>query len=383
MKLNLDVRQRFVSDMKISFPVLEDPYFDYYVELYDEHHKTKEKLALLISEIEKFNSQGEFLEAYYEVRNNILTALKNEAYNEFIEMDMSKFAIEKHSYPKTDVFNKINVGKRFVSIDLVKANFQALKYVNPELVLGTNTYEELISQFTNMEYMKSSKYIRQVILGNLNPKRTITVEKYLIEQVLNFLLYRGDLESNQIYMISADEIVYSINEDENIEAISNLMAVIKESLNIDVDIEVYELKQIGNIKSYFIKEFLNKDGFEIMCVPQDFRPQVLKYLKREEVNDFDKTFRNEGMIAVYKDNLNLVEYSCGDKVCIIDLIGLENTNLKIGDVGTYISKCTGQNKKDVHLIVFNKEIRTEGSLEARSQVIIEENNFKLFDKNIY
>lgn len=381
--LNLEVRKRFVSDMKLSFPVLDDPYFDYYVDLYNEHHKSKEKLDLLINEIEKFGSQEDFLKAYYEVRDNILTALKNEAYNDFISMDMNKFGIKNKSFPKGDIFKRINVGKIFVSIDLVKANFQALKFINKDLVLGANSYNELVSKFTNMDYIKESKYIRQVIFGNLNPKRTITVERYLIEQVLNLLFDRKCMEADDVRMVSVDEIVYEVNDKCDIDAITNLMTVIKETLNIDVDIEIYKLKQIGNIHSFFIKEFLNKDGYEIMCVPQDLRPQVLKYLKGEVTNDFDRTFKNEGRIAIYKDDLQFNEYKCGDKVVITNLTGLEETNLKIGDIGTYISKCKGQNKNNIHLIVFDREIRENGSLEAKSQAFLNINNFKLDNENIY
>lgn len=381
--LNLEVKKRFVSDMKLSFPVLEDPYFDYYVDLYNEHHKSKEKLDLLIKEIEKIGSQDEFLKTYYEVRDTILTALKNEAYNDFISMDMNKYGVKNQSFPRGDVFKKSNVGKIFVSIDLVKANFQALKFINKDLVLGANTYNELVSKFTDMDYIKESKYIRQVIFGNLNPKRTITVERYLIEQVLNLLFDRKSIEANDVRMVSTDEIVYEVNDKCDIDAITNLMTVIKETLNIDVDIEIYKLKQIGNIHSFFLKEFLNKDGYEIMCVPQDLRPQVLKYLKGEVINDFDRTFKNEGRIAIYKDDLLFNEYKCGDKVVITNLIGLEETNLEIGDIGTYISRCKGKNKNNIHLIVFDKEIRGNGSLEARNQAFLNINNFKLNNENIY
>lgn len=388
---SLEVRKRFVSDMKLSFPVLEDPYFDYYIELYDEMYNTSERLELLKNDISKFKSQEEFLKAYYEVRNNMIEALNNEAFKKFNTMDMNDFSLGKVNYPKKDVFNVSNVGKIFVSIDLVKANFQALKYVDKDIVLGANTYEELVSNFTDMDYIKKSKYIRQVIFGNLNPKRTVTVERYLIQKVLNLLLYTKDVIEKEIKMVSNDEIVYEITNDLDIEKISNLRTIIKEITDIDVDIEVYILKQIGNVKPFFIKEFLNKEGNEIMCVPQDFKPQVLKYLMGKETNEYDRSFINQGMIASYKDDIELIKYRTGDKVEITNLEGLEDTNLKIGDKGTYIARCVGDSsekyenelKKKVHLIAFKKDIRIRGSLITRSQVITSKDNFKLDNENIY
>lgn len=388
---SLEVRKRFVSDMKLSFPVLEDPYFDYYIELYDEMYNTSERLELLKNDISRFKSQEEFLKAYYEVRNNMIEALNNEAFKKFNTMDMNDFSLGKVNYPKKDVFNVSNVGKIFVSIDLVKANFQALKYVDKDIVLGANTYEELVSNFTDMDYIKKSKYIRQVIFGNLNPKRTVTVERYLIQKVLNLLLYTKDVIEKEIKMVSNDEIVYEITNDLDIEKISNLRTIIKEITDIDVDIEVYILKQIGNVKPFFIKEFLNKEGNEIMCVPQDFKPQVLKYLMGKETNEYDRSFINQGMIASYKDDIELIKYRTGDKVEITNLEGLEDTNLKIGDKGTYIARCVGDSsekyenelKKKVHLIAFKKDIRIRGSLITRSQVITSKDNFKLDNENIY
>ena len=51
-------------------------------------------------------------------------------------MDMKQFAFERPKVSKNNVYNGENIGKNFLSVDLSKANFQALKYVNPDIVLG-------------------------------------------------------------------------------------------------------------------------------------------------------------------------------------------------------------------------------------------------------
>ena len=60
-----------------------------------------------------------------------------------------------------------------------KANFSALHNYNSNIFNNKNTWEEYVSNFTNNEHIINSKYIRQVVLGNCNPKRCITYEKYL------------------------------------------------------------------------------------------------------------------------------------------------------------------------------------------------------------
>ena len=58
-----------------------------------------------------------------------------------------------------------------------------IKYVDPEIVLNADTYQDFIKKFADSDYIAESKYCRQVIWGKLNPKRHITVEKYMIDKV--------------------------------------------------------------------------------------------------------------------------------------------------------------------------------------------------------
>lgn len=69
-----------------------------------------------------------------------------------------------------------------------KANFTALRHYNKDIVGGKDTYEDFLGMFTDENYFKESKYIRQVIFGNVNPKRQITYEKFLMDKVLVKLL---------------------------------------------------------------------------------------------------------------------------------------------------------------------------------------------------
>ena len=48
-----------------------------------------------------------------------------------------------------------------------KLKFSALKYFNPNIVANKNSYYDFISQFTEIEHIRNSKYIRQVIFEML------------------------------------------------------------------------------------------------------------------------------------------------------------------------------------------------------------------------
>ncbi len=46
-----------------------------------------------------------------------------------------------------------------------------------------DTYEDFIGKFTDSDFIKASKYTREVIFGKLNPKRHITAEKFFINKI--------------------------------------------------------------------------------------------------------------------------------------------------------------------------------------------------------
>lgn len=168
------VLKRFVKDYSLPIQLFQQPYFDYFIDLYDKQFDTKNKYKLLCGTINICGNEQNFMEQYYKIKDKILEVMKNNPiFTEFNNSKLEEYNIPHNSYGKDNVFNEGNVGKYFISIDLKKANFQAMKYYNKDLVLGFNTYEEFMHNFTNLEYMIKSKYTRQVIFGNLNPKKQL------------------------------------------------------------------------------------------------------------------------------------------------------------------------------------------------------------------
>lgn len=299
------ILKRFVKDYKLPIQVLREPYFSYFIELYDRIHQTKEKLQLLHHTVNQFDCEDKFLEEYHRIKDDILNTIKStDIFKQFNNDKLEDYEII-NKYPKKDVFNMGNVGKHFVSIDLVKANFQAMKYYSEDLVLNCNTYDELISKFTNLEYMNKSKYIRQVIFGNMNPKKQIRIEKYLINKVLQFLLNLKAFSEENLKMFSTDELVFEIKKDRvTILNTDNITSLIKDELGIDVDIEVYQLHNIENSTKYFVKEFINKKGQELMCIPLVYYPQIYKNYYGLELNDYDLCFFYENQVCKFLEPLD-------------------------------------------------------------------------------
>ena len=178
------INQRFAKDFNLPINIFKDDMFEYYHTLYD-FWPQQEWIALNMEIVVEYGGNMDaWLQHYAEVRDTIIRTLEeSEAYKAFNASDMSKYAIDPklRNIPDRNIYNQELVGHVFVSFDLKKANFQALKYAG---VLTDDTYEDMIDRFDKSFYFKKSKYTRQVIFGKLNPKRTITVEHYMMSQIL-------------------------------------------------------------------------------------------------------------------------------------------------------------------------------------------------------
>lgn len=313
---SINFRKRFVNDMNLPIAIFEEPYFSYFLKLYESYFQSLTKWNNICDLIKSSFADNDdlFLKEYYRVRDKIITdILESDSYKEFNNMDMSMYQIKNYGFPSGNVYNEINNNQKFISIDLKKANFQALRLVN---VIKDETYDDFVSRYTNIQYIKESKYTRQVMFGKLNAKRQITVEKYIVS-----LIYEALMDNNmfsqlvkEVKSFASDEIIFSIspNLDDQIvnETIKGLSAYIKGELGYFVDVEYFVL----NLKRFytyndlrinaFIKHFLNLEKKnEIMSVPMFYYAQIYKALNNLPIEENDLLFLMEGQVSKFLNPL--------------------------------------------------------------------------------
>ena len=168
----------FVKLFDLNVPSLE--HFDYYISQLQKTSKFKD--IRLFLELYK-DAEHIIGEDAYEFRKN-----KSEEIIEFIK---STNAYNELCYDKNLVdfptSNTIQYDEKlkYISIDLRSANWVALKNYDPAHIneLG-NTYEDFLSKFNLPEVFIHSKYLRQFIFGNVNPKRLIKVQRNLIQEIV-------------------------------------------------------------------------------------------------------------------------------------------------------------------------------------------------------
>lgn len=291
--LDKKLLKRFVKTYKLPIQVFEEPYFSYLIDLYDLQFNTKEKLIQFEKDVASYENPESYLSEAYKIKDKFIEDIKsNPAYQEFIEGDLSKYDIDNRQLPsKNKLYSKRNIGKTFVSVDLNKANFQALKFIG---IIKENTYEELISKYTDLISLKESKHLRQVLFGNLNNKRTNKVEKYIINNVLSSLLEKGLLLEKIIYF-GNDEIVYEVDDLQDKALVPEHAPWYKT--------EIFKLNDVGE---FYVKEFI--DGtYKFQCVPDYYYAQVFKRYNNLSLAENDLVFTHEKQLCRFINPIEVGE----------------------------------------------------------------------------
>ena len=304
MTITETLKRRFVKDTNLPIRVFEEPYFSHFLELYEEHFQAKTLYEMFLSELSKYEHEQDYLTEYNRVKDAAITYLAENAAMQYFTQteDMTKYNLVNTGLCGNCVFKETNVGRYFLSIDMVKANFSALRHYNPDIVGGKDTYEDFIGMFTSSEYMKKSKYIRQVIFGNQSPKRQTKYEQYLMDLLLTHIYENTELTAKHVAYFGADELVFDISDfmdDKHfISSIFNVLEWAKEQ-NIRVRAEYYQMIRIRGTSGYmkkFIAPTVNKD-IEFKSANGLEMPFIIRALKGEPVHENDRVFTFEGSLA--------------------------------------------------------------------------------------
>ena len=318
MEVSNRAKERFCKDCNIPIRLFQEPYFSDRIKLFDEFYGTIEKWNRFVNELQKYNSEQDYFEEYNRIKNAAIEVIKSsEVYQRFNAEDMNKFTIIHRNLPNKDIFKPTNDERVFISIDMKKANFSSLHGYDKDMFGGVDTWEDFISQFTDNKHIINSKYIRQVILGNCNPKRHITYEKHLMDQTLS-LLY-DIVGEKRIVFFSNDEIVYDMTTVNNLYTLILVRNCIEERLNtksnIPFRVELFSLHKINGTDGYYKKIYGDNGEYDIefKCLDNYMMPFVLRRFLGEEVSESDKVFYHEGLLAKFVD-IPKIEVNLNEKI---------------------------------------------------------------------
>lgn len=309
MEISEKLKERFCKDYNIPLKLFKEPYFTDRLQLYDSYYNTLDKWNIFVRELEKYKREQDYLEEYNRVKDAAINDIKlSDGYNRFNEEDMGKYSVKYKDLPSKDIYKPSNVGKLFISIDMRKANFSALKFYDKSIFSNADTWEKFIGGYTENKHIVNSKYIRQVILGNCNPRRQVTYEKYLMDLVLEVLIDELGYSASDIAFFSNNEIVIDMEKYKDcINKQKILEMAVNVRFNIPFRIELFYLHKITGTDGYYkeiVRNIIERE-YEFKCLNNYTLPFVLRKFNREEITENDKVFYHEGLLSKFMEVPNM------------------------------------------------------------------------------
>lgn len=297
-EIEIELRKKFVEDFDLPIVIPITPYFENALDTLEKYTGAKTKWEKFIKE-QDIRSPGKFLQDLWGSRNEIIDHIKNSEGYQALENDQeisNQFSVAD-IYRSKEIYSGANVGGRFISVDLKTANFQALRFYDPAIVLDCSSWSEFVGEFSDSWALASGKRTRQSILGKLRPEKQVKIETYLMYS-LDKLIHRKypDLE---VYSMKTDEIIYKVNSEENYdELLGDILWLAKNELDVFVKVDVFTFEPLqlftamGNSIYGFIKK--HEDGSEVSFhkIPKQYILQFIKYYegRSSEINDLDLSF---------------------------------------------------------------------------------------------
>ena len=315
------LRHRFVQDSGVPIQVLHSPYFSSRLELFEKEYGALSKYKEYFSYVTEHYGENiqKFLEDYHSLRDRIINEVtNNKAYKDFLEDKTITEEIKSYKpvigeaklYTQEQVKEGNNM---FLSLDMKKANFQTLKYINPAIVYDCDTYDDFIRRFTDIEIAIKSKRTREIIFGKLNPNRTMKYEKIIMSIIEKWLIANTNIYSYfDLFSINSDEIIYKLKPQYNFDAVIKSVSeklnedIIKLNIGIDVRIEFFKLichnfktHASDKIMNVFVKEF-SDDRKAYKCANEIYFPQTYKLINGLTIDENDLVF--------YFDKMELAKF---------------------------------------------------------------------------
>lgn len=303
-------RKQFIKDFSLPFPVYREPYFSYYIELYKDFLGTKEKYNIFIDALKKLKEQKRQLKSVsYEILERIIATIK--AVPEYKECTSSDKYAFKDLPNDTSIYvnNSKEWPQYYISLDIIKANFSSCKFFDPKIVLGCETWEELMAKFTDIEYFVQAKHFRQVVFGNLKIKRIASIQRYLLAELYHKIKNIVHVQGK----VSTDEIIIKTTKDtiaSDCQKIAEVINSLPDNMKGIWKIVPLYIQPIGNSKCFIKrtiidvnKSFDNKTNVkeEIKNIEKDFYAQAFKFYTGQTLNSNDMKALKDDCLITYDD----------------------------------------------------------------------------------
>jgi hypothetical protein len=297
--------KKFIKDFNLPIAVSMEPYFSYFIEQYDELFDTKYKLSLF-SKVVDAAINTSFDEYYNRVFFSIVDAIKASPVYKSIQDDRTKYPASMFIMPDNiNIYNHDDKTwpKYYVSLDLIKANFTCMKYIDPELVLGAESWETFVAKFTPLKYFAEAKYFRQHVLGHLNMRKVVTIQKILLSELYKMVSSSSVTVAGKV---GDDELLIRSSKEQlaaDCRVLTGLVSSLPEQSRSVWRISLFSIEPIGKTGGFVRKTYLNNQSeytVELKNIRKEIFAQVYKMYRNEPIVEDDLRFMAAGCVARFE-----------------------------------------------------------------------------------
>ena len=304
---SIQLKKRFCKDCNLPIAVFDNPYFYERICTLDVLYDCVDKFDQFCYELSTFSDEQSYFEYYNSIKDAMITHIKeNPAFQEFNNQDF-KSTVKPADVGKRNLYIEPNDKGVFISIDMRKANFSALKHYSKSIFDGCETWEEYVGKFTTSKHIANSKYIRQVVLGACNPKRQIQYEHYLMSILYLHIKESLNDDALDVYSLGEDEIIITVdnlNEPPNFRpgfSLNDLKKAVTSCPNgigLLVRIEMFDLHKVGN-NGWVKNIYGDEEKVEFKCVNAEIFHQIVKHYFQKPITENDLVFYHDGQLAKF------------------------------------------------------------------------------------
>lgn len=285
--------QNFVKWSDEKYPTDEQPWLNYYIKQLGSQRMYDSFVDIYIAH------SGDFI---MQKITELLNAIKKtEAYQIF---KSTNFKIEKCIVRNDNYYTK-ETPIFVISVDMICANFNALKMYNPKLVFEKESWPELIKELllkdlkddgVNYDFFLESKKLRQIIFGMLDGKKC----KQLYTNETNIEIKKvydklNEEDQQRLKSNGDEEFWFSTTE----ESWKQDLEYIKSLINLkSFKIKACHIVPIGKSKGRLVTD-LETGKSKIKCLNATQHLQAIKYLNGQPIEEGDLKVMVDGYLATF------------------------------------------------------------------------------------
>lgn len=302
--ISISLKKRFCKDFGIKISIYDEPFFE---ERLDTLGYKKEYHDFCSMIAQKFNyNEYDFFEYASDVQNKAISIIKDSSYllsgeSYDVLMNENKDFCKKYQLPHADIYKEQNIGKKFLSIDMSKANFSVLvllsKIYDGDFNHNDFSYDAFMKNITELDYFSKSKYSRQVIFGNCNSKRLQGIEKNVMFHFVDQLEKAFHGISRSVVCLNNDEIVLDMSEAETYAKLCDIQNFIEaftyHQESVPLHINYFKLGKAYGTGTYLKQDLVENKTPELKCNNPIDTLFVTKTLNNIPFTENDKVFYSE------------------------------------------------------------------------------------------